>query len=245
MSGIKSNPAEYISHDVRNRVNIVSGYAEISGLEGEIFDEQLKAAKNFEKAYKRFERVLAETGEFDQQLIGQMRGAGPFFDEIIDRNATSTVYSVDSVRSVVDNEDKHETVDSIMNPISDYGEVEYLDDVADIELDAEYAAIISTKICDYQKHVRSENPRAEMFAEVAEDEEGLQILIGDTGSGVEPGDLSKKGKGAEIIDEVLDSREAEFAVYDNNEKKNIEGPENYPEQEVGALFELNLPEANI
>jgi hypothetical protein len=245
MSGIKSSPEDYISHDVRNRVNVVTGYAEISDLDGKSFEEQLNAAQEFEEAYQRFERVLAETGRFDQSLMEQMRSAGPFYDDIVDRNAASTVYSIESVISIIDPEDEQESIDSILDPISDYGEVNYLDDVAEVQIDDEYSAIISTKICDFQKHVRSENPQAEMFAEVEKDQEGLQILIGDTGSGIDSGDLSEEGKGTEIINEVLDGRDAEFNVYDNNEKENVEGPESYPEQKVGALFELNLTGASI
>jgi hypothetical protein len=244
MSGIKSDPASYIYHDVANRVAIVEGYAEISDLTGEEYREQLEAADNFRTAYKRFEIVLDEEDVFDEELIEQMRETGPFYDDIVDRNATSTLCCIDSVRSLVKEEGEKEPVESILDAVSNYGNVSYINDVTDVELDAAYGAVISTKICDYQKHAREENPDAEMFAEVSDSGDALRILIGDTGPGIDAGEQSVDGKGTEIIEEVLEGRDASFTVYDNQQKEEVDGPLIYPEQEVGALFQLQIGEVS-
>lgn len=224
----------YLRHEVNNRLNLATGYADLR--EDEV---DMEALDDFVGSYQRFERVLQETGNFDDLLMESMEEV-EVGDEEIQAYIDSALHSVNAVEHFFSDRDVAKPVRDVFSAVGKHGEVRYRGGIGEELVDESYRAVVSTKICDYLKHARPEADT--MFAAVGYGEDDrLVAWIGDDGEGIEPGDLENTGKGTEIVEEAL-GEEASYEAYTTADVNELELPElPVPQEEIGGLFRLEAP----
>jgi hypothetical protein len=230
MSDENGEMLSYLRHEVNNRLNLATGYADLR--EEEV---DMEALDDFEESYERFERVLYETGNFDDILMERMDEVDVGDDEI-QAYVDSALHSINAVEYFFSDREETRPVNEVFSTVGKHGEVRYREGVGEELVDDSYSAVVSTKICDYLKHARPEADT--MFAVIGyEGDDSMVAWIGDDGEGLESG-VENTGKGTEIIEEAL-GEGASYEVFTVPEIDEMELPElPVPEEDVGGLFRL-------